>query len=451
MKAQAKTISLGCVLALVVALLLMMEVKIGQAQQAPITTPQLNTDFYVAAVSGFYPSIQNAVTLRCAASGLGSRVIIQAGSPADGTSGFTISAVTGGCAQVPIIDLRATPPGFYKWISTAYVLQPPTGGAAGGALNGTYPNPSLANVNGAPGTCGDATHVGQSTINAAGQTTACTPVAIAASPSGSAGGDLNGSYPNPGVAQVNGAAVPASSSVLASNASRQPINATKQGNGTSVQMAAGSTHVLNDLLIYDVNGNAVDSSFLLSNVPNLSGKNTWNGSTTVTIDPTNIGTTANSISGANGAVKQWSISDIDGSTILGAATGGQTVIVPASVTGENAGVTEWQVSNITGAAGYKTLAVNTAITNAAGLQTVTSASQASCAGNTTCTVTFTLAVAEPDTAYKVFGCTIINLTLGSMFGSNVANTSATAFVVNTINISATASSTYNVQCLVVHN
>lgn len=40
-------------------------------------------------------------------------------------------------------------------------------------------------------------------------------------PTGAAGGDLNGTYPNPGVDQINGLAVPLSAGVLGSNSSRQ--------------------------------------------------------------------------------------------------------------------------------------------------------------------------------------------------------------------------------------
>lgn len=53
-------------------------------------------------------------------------------------------------------------------------------GPAGGALSGTYPNPGLAAIIGAA-TCGDASHYPIPTYNAAGQITGCTPTTFPSS------------------------------------------------------------------------------------------------------------------------------------------------------------------------------------------------------------------------------------------------------------------------------
>ena len=72
------------------------------------------------------------------------------------------------------------------------------GGAAGGDLSGTYPNPSLNTSGVLAGTYGNSGNVSQIVVDGKGRVTSASNVAISGiSPSGAAGGDLSGTYPNP--------------------------------------------------------------------------------------------------------------------------------------------------------------------------------------------------------------------------------------------------------------
>lgn len=75
------------------------------------------------------------------------------------------------------------------------------------------------------------------------------PTGGGGSPSGPASGDLSGSYPGPTVAQVNGLAVPLTATIIGTNSSRQLISATgatltnnTSGNAaTATNLAGGAT------------------------------------------------------------------------------------------------------------------------------------------------------------------------------------------------------------------
>ncbi|MGC4104508.1 tail fiber domain-containing protein [Ferruginibacter sp.] len=88
---------------------------------------------------------------------------------------------------------------FYAVPYALMAAQANPAGPAGGDLTGTYPNPSLSNTSVTPGSYGNATNFPTFTVDAKGRLTAAgvLPLPTSLPPSGPAGGDLSGTYPNP--------------------------------------------------------------------------------------------------------------------------------------------------------------------------------------------------------------------------------------------------------------
>ena len=130
----------------------------------------------------------------------------------------------GSVANSDLVNNTVSVNGTPVALGGAVTINATPSGAAGGDLTGTYPNPTLINSTVTPSTYGGPTQVPFFSVDAQGRIQFATNVTISGtSPGGTAGGDLAGTYPNPSIAATSGAGTDV---VAAINASSAAINAT---------------------------------------------------------------------------------------------------------------------------------------------------------------------------------------------------------------------------------
>ncbi|HSI20929.1 MAG TPA: hypothetical protein VLA04_04520, partial [Verrucomicrobiae bacterium] len=259
----------------------------------------------------------------------------------NGTGALQVTAA-GVSGQIPVANVSGVP--TFVTLSSDATL------AASGAL-------TLSTVNSNVGSFGSATQVPVVTVDAKGRITAVSNTTVTGvTPGGTAGGDLSGSYPNPTVAKINGVAL-GSTTAIAGNlligSGTDWVTQALSGDATisSLGVLTIADNAITTDKIFD--GNVTNAKLTNDSVTITAGSGLTNGgavalggSTTINVGAgTNITVNANDIAvvsnptfaglvtaDAGLAVTGGIDNNGDGITNAGAISGGTTAVFGTSVT-----------------------------------------------------------------------------------------------------------------------